>query len=101
MTKHELRFHQMNLDRFAELQNKIDSSKEDEIKAMEEYIAKLEEAVNEWAEKYAALEKQYQEDVPVENATVGYMSHIGNTDGDDEEFEDNKKSKSKNEWYVR
>jgi len=77
----------MNLNQINKMQDKIDAEKDDEIKSMETYIKQLEEGINEWAAKYQKLEEQYQKDVPVENAQVGYMSHIGEVE-DEEEFED-------------
>lgn len=77
MTKYEFRFHEMNSAKLDTLQAKLDTSKAEEITSMENYIKQLEEGINDWATKYAELEKQYQEDVPVANAEVGYMSHIG------------------------
>lgn len=72
---------------------------QEEKKGMEDYITKLENGVNEWAEKYTSLEQQYQNDVPVQNDTVGFMSSIGAVSQpyaeDDEDFEDEGKPTEK------
>ena len=68
-----------------------------EIADQAEYIEKLEAGLTEWAEQHKQLqesnkqlEEQYAADVPVVNAEVGFLSHIGvvKEDDDEEEGED-------------
>ena len=48
-----------------------------EKKAMEEYITKLEETIQNLQKEAEDKINELMQQIPVENAPVGYMSHIG------------------------
>jgi hypothetical protein len=84
----------MMLDNTNRLQDKLNTEWDTEKKAMEEYIAKLESIIQEKEEEFqkmlAEAETKMQDlmsQIPVENAQVGYMSHIGIVEEDEDKPE--------------
>ena len=67
---------------------------QEEKKSMEDYITKLEQGVNDWAQKYQELEDKYQQDVPVQNDYVAGFHQAGMVNQpyaeEEDEFEDGK-----------
>ena len=55
-----------------------------EKKAMEEYIAKLEETIQNLQKEAEDKINELMKQIPVENAPVGYMSHIGVVEGEED-----------------
>jgi len=63
--------------------NRLIKDRENTIKAYMENVQDVQDDYIKLSEDYGKLEDQYRKDVPVENQTVGYLSHIGQTEDEE------------------